>query len=740
MKPVRCHPVLAVLLAALLMLSLVGPAGAHPVEHGAAPVIVDPRPAPGDAVAEGGVLVAALVAGSAPIERYELLVDGEEVTATSSGGDHPTIGAAVALEPGLHTAELFVESSAGEARRSWRFHVDDTQIRRLSGEGRVETAVAISRDLYPETQTATAAVIARADAFPDALAGVPLAEAVDAPMLLSVADRLSPATAQELRRILPPDAPVYLLGGGAALSHEVATDVEALGFRPQRVAGDGRFDTAAAIAALMPSSDTAIIASGDTFADALAVSGPAARDGAPILLTAPDSLPPATRQALVDRQVEHVLIVGGGGAVSDEVRSQLADLVGPAAVDRIHGATRFETAAAVARRFFTEADTVAVASGLAFPDALAGGRHAAAADAPLLLVDPARMFDPQTAVIGDLQPASAVIYGGPAAVGAVPEAEVRRARVSAGGPQVTGVKPGGGEVESLDEVVVTFDREVVLGGSSVYVTVDDTEAPGALRAGEFPNELVFTVATLPDLVEPRVAHRVDIHIGATDGPTFRSTQRRLVLRPPPATLTRGDRGSEVVDLQRRLRDAGYWVGAVDGAYGTLTHQAVMALQKAHGLARDGNYGQRTRALLESNPARPQPRSGPGSGLVYEIDLDRQILMRVVNGNVEWIFNTSTGHGRVYEFGGRTYRATTTTGRHRVVRQIDGLREAERGQLWRPKYYDNARGIAIHGATSVPAEPASSGCIRVTYAAMDFLWSLDPGIGAGVWVYPEGHYG
>jgi hypothetical protein len=70
------------------------------------------------------------------------------------------------------------------------------------------------------------------------------------------------------------------------------------------------------------------------------------------------------------------------------------------------------------------------------------------------------MFDPQAAVIGDLQPESAVIYGVAAAVGAGPESEIRRARVSAGGPVVTDVKPSGGEVKSLDEVVITFDREV----------------------------------------------------------------------------------------------------------------------------------------------------------------------------------------------------------------------------------------------------------------------------------------
>ena len=44
-------------------------------------------------------------------------------------------------------------------------------------------------------------------------------------------------------------------------------------------------------------------------------------------------------------------------------------------------------------------------------------------------------------------------------------------------------------------------------------------------------------------------------------------------------------------------------------------------------------------------------------------------------------------------------------------------------------------MTIHGYTSVPAYPASHGCVRVTYPAMDFIWDkgLTP-IGTPVWVY------
>lgn len=203
-------------------------------------------------------------------------------------------------------------------------------------------------------------------------------------------------------------------------------------------------------------------------------------------------------------------------------------------------------------------------------------------------------------------------------------------------------------------------------------------------------------------------------------------------------LSPGDSGAEVHQLQERLVANGYWLGTVDGRYGSLTRQAVMAFQETYGFPPSGIYDERTRGLLERDPPRPQGRST--SGRWIEIDLERQILMLVVNGQTQWVFNTSTGHGEVYTFQGQQFRATTTTGRHQITRQIDGLREAARGRLWRPKYFDSSRGIAVHGSGSVPAEPVSAGCVRVTNQAMDFIWeqNLAP-IGTQVWVYPEDHY-
>ena len=187
----------------------------------------------------------------------------------------------------------------------------------------------------------------------------------------------------------------------------------------------------------------------------------------------------------------------------------------------------------------------------------------------------------------------------------------------------------------------------------------------------------------------------------------------------PAKLRSGAKGTRVVALQQRLTALGYWIGKVDGRFGSTTQQAVFALQKAARLDRDGVVGPATEKAL-ARGVRPQARST--SGRVVEINLRRQLLMLVDDGKVTQVFNTSTGSNENYEHDGETYLADTPTGRFRVGRQIDGWRHGPLGPLWRPKYFNG--GIAVHGAPSVPPWPASHGCARVSIAAMNWLWADD----------------
>ena len=105
-----------------------------------------------------------------------------------------------------------------------------------------------------------------------------------------------------------------------------------------------------------------------------------------------------------------------------------------------------------------------------------------------------------------------------------------------------------------------------------------------------------------------------------------------------------------------------------------------------------------------------------------------------------VLNASTGSQIPYtEIGLRSHKrvvgdAVTPEGMFQVYREVSsGWDDSDLGHLWRPKYFTG--GFAIHGYTSVPAYPASHGCVRVTLGAMDFIWAqnlLPKGI--PVWVY------
>jgi lipoprotein-anchoring transpeptidase ErfK/SrfK len=192
----------------------------------------------------------------------------------------------------------------------------------------------------------------------------------------------------------------------------------------------------------------------------------------------------------------------------------------------------------------------------------------------------------------------------------------------------------------------------------------------------------------------------------------------------------GSQGPAVLALQQKLTALGYWLGAPSTTYGQLTEQAVVALQKAAGLPRDGVFGPHTAQALAEG-IRPTAHST--SGHVVEIDLSRQLLLLVTTGHVDAVLDTSTGSGATYTVNGQTSIAATPTGVFQIFRQVDGNDHSPLGVLWRPKYFNG--GIAIHGYPDVPPYPASHGCVRVSDAAINWIWNdnLAP-IGTRVLVY------
>lgn len=64
-----------------------------------------------------------------------------------------------------------------------------------------------------------------------------------------------------------------------------------------------------------------------------------------------------------------------------------------------------------------------------------------------------------------------------------------------------------------------------------------------------------------------------------------------------AILRQGSKGSEVKEVQRRLKTWGYYKGSVDGVFGAGTKAAVVAFQKKNGLKADGVVGKATYKAL-----------------------------------------------------------------------------------------------------------------------------------------------
>ena len=71
----------------------------------------------------------------------------------------------------------------------------------------------------------------------------------------------------------------------------------------------------------------------------------------------------------------------------------------------------------------------------------------------------------------------------------------------------------------------------------------------------------------------------------------------LPLATDAAVLKKGSRGDEVVTLQKKLKQWGYYDGAVDGIFGSGTEKAVQYFQRKNGLTVDGIVGTKTAAAL-----------------------------------------------------------------------------------------------------------------------------------------------
>jgi putative cell wall-binding protein len=253
---------------------------------------------------------------------------------------------------------------------------------RWAGSDRYATSVVVSQEAFPSG--ADTVFLATGQSFPDALAAGPVAATLGAPILLTATSNLPAAVSTELQRLDP--SVVYLLGGPAAISATVETQVNAATTAEiRRIAGNDRYATGAAVAELgFPTADVVYVAAGTGFADALAAGAPGGILRRPVLLTATNSLPAASRAQITRLANPDIIVLGGTTAVSTAVVAEL-DALTTGSIKRVSGANRYATSVAVSAEAFATADTVFLATGQSFPDALSAAPGATGLDAPILL-------------------------------------------------------------------------------------------------------------------------------------------------------------------------------------------------------------------------------------------------------------------------------------------------------------------------------------------------------------------
>lgn len=251
--------------------------------------------------------------------------------------------------------------------------------KRLWGPTRYETAAEICNTGW---KTSEYAVLASGEDFPDALCSAPLAKKLNnAPILLSQRDALNSSAENQLKRLGVKT--VYIVGGTGVISVDVEKAVNNLGIKVIRVAGADRYETSVKVAEQVGFSGQLVLASGESFADALSIAPVAAEKNMPIILTESKVLPDSVKAYLSDKSINLSYVIGGSGAVSDEAVKNVKN------IKRLWGISRYETNTAVLNEFYNSIShsSIYVASGGNYADAVSGAALAAANNSGMLLTD-----------------------------------------------------------------------------------------------------------------------------------------------------------------------------------------------------------------------------------------------------------------------------------------------------------------------------------------------------------------
>lgn len=315
----------------------------------------------------------------------------------------------------------------------------DVDTARYGGADRYATSLLIAEAVAAEAGgTLDAVVMVSGRSWTDAVVAAPLAGSLGAAVLATPSGELRTDAARFLQRSEVSRA--VIIGADSdtdGVGPTVVDKLEMLGISVERVTRPDQYATSVAVARrlnppgiMKGHGHTAIVASGEVFADALVAGAFAARGRHPILLTKPHVLRGDVARYLTDTGVDHVVLMGGTAALHEEIEESITAL--GIEVTRLAGATRYATAVAAAelakRRYspscFTDRRVGLARAHVPF-DSFSAAPLLARLCAPLLLADPGRI-PPSTAAYlsetrAEIAPSSSNtldvrVFGGSAAI------------------------------------------------------------------------------------------------------------------------------------------------------------------------------------------------------------------------------------------------------------------------------------------------------------------------------------
>jgi PKD repeat protein len=285
--------------------------------------------------------------------------------------------------------------------------------------------------------------------------------------------------------------------------------------------------------------------------------------------------------------------------------------------------------------------------------------------------------------------------------------------------------PVRGAVSPPSLLAVRPDLRLLDASATVYGAVDVAGSVSPARPGERVTVAVTRagVAVGSQSVRLRAGRRFraafpargrgryEISVELADDGSYAASTAAQRVRALYPDLAAGATGPAVALLRQRLRALGYRQAEGGSSYGADLVDAVIAFQKVQRLARTGAAGPDVWRALDA-PRAPLVRH-PEQGDHLEIDKGLQVLLVVRGGRSRWILPVSTGAPGKF----------TPVGTFAIERKVPGFDPSPLGTLFDPMYFTG--GYAVHGNPSVPAYPASHGCVRVPMWAASWLYADNP---------------